>query len=139
MQLAFTNHPQFNVPDKLKATLNREIGKLEQTNPTANAITFNFRDPKYDAEFGGYHPVEIRLEKNHQQWRFAYITDFAYYGHPFAELVKEIDVCFVTESVYLTNGKKVPTFYAKQLIYHFLSNFVEYYRMDVYQVKISFD
>jgi hypothetical protein len=40
-------------------------------------ITVNFRDPTYSAEFGGYHPVEIRISAKGE---IEYITDFAYVG-----------------------------------------------------------
>ncbi|PCI58786.1 MAG: hypothetical protein COB35_12925 [Gammaproteobacteria bacterium] len=57
--------------------------------------SFNFRDPKYTADDGGYHPVEIRLEKDGEYWRFCYITDFCYVGSGYcAELAKDLDFDF---------------------------------------------
>ena len=32
--------------------------------PMAEFVTVNFRDPKYSAEQGGYHPVEIMITGN---------------------------------------------------------------------------
>lgn len=64
------------------------------------SITINFRDPKYSPENGGFHPVEIRLEKDKMEgqtdcWRICYITDFAYVGYgQNSELVKELDFDF---------------------------------------------
>jgi len=62
--------------------------KITESN---QAITFNFRDTTYSAEAGGYHPVEIRIEKQGDVWVFSYLTDFAYVGSPYPELVKEVD------------------------------------------------
>ncbi len=31
--------------------------------PTPAVLTLNYRDPDYSATTGGYHPVEIRLER----------------------------------------------------------------------------
>lgn len=65
-----------------------------------SAITINFRDPNYSAESGGFHPVEVRLEKemnaeHGEQWRLCYITDFSYVGIGYmAELTKELDFDF---------------------------------------------
>ena len=60
-----------------------------------DAITINFRDSTYSSESGGFHPVEIRLERQGNKWYFCYITDFAYVGSgPFAELAKELDFDF---------------------------------------------
>ena len=59
------------------------------------AITINFRDPNYNADDGGYHPVEIRLENEGDGWRYCYITDFCYVGSGYmAELAKDLDFDF---------------------------------------------
>ncbi|MEQ5808925.1 DUF2787 domain-containing protein [Alteromonas sp. NFXS44] len=61
----------------------------------SEAITINFRDPAYSAEEGGFHPVEIRLQRIRDTWTICYITDFAYVGLGyFAELAKELDFDF---------------------------------------------
>lgn len=62
--------------------------KIAESN---QAITFNFRDTTYSAEAGGYHPVEIRIERQGGTWQFNYLTDFSYAGFPYPELVKEVD------------------------------------------------
>ena len=68
---------------------------LTQQQITGDSITINFRDPNYSAEDGGFHPVEIRLEKHGDTWQFCYITDFTYVGiGPFAELAKDLDFDF---------------------------------------------
>lgn len=38
-------------------------------NIDSNAVTINFRDPDYSPQTGGFHPVEIRLEKGADQWQ----------------------------------------------------------------------
>lgn len=59
------------------------------------AITINFRDPTYSADAGGFHPVEIRLEKDQSQWRISYITDFCHVSSSYmAELAKDLDFYF---------------------------------------------
>ncbi|PSW63877.1 DUF2787 domain-containing protein [Photobacterium leiognathi subsp. mandapamensis] len=61
---------------------------------STSALTFNFRDTGYSAESGGWHPVEIRIEQENDQWHFIYITDFSYVGYPYPELAKEVDFDF---------------------------------------------
>jgi hypothetical protein len=59
---------------------------------TSNGVILNFRDPDYDQESGGFHPVEIAICVD---GKIHYITDFFYVGMPpFAELVKELDFDF---------------------------------------------
>jgi len=80
------------VSKRLTAALTEELG---DTSVSTSAITLNFRDPSYSAETGGFHPVEIRLERRGDAFDIIYITDFAYIGiGPFAELVKELDFDF---------------------------------------------
>ncbi|AEF04881.1 DUF2787 family protein [Alteromonas naphthalenivorans] len=68
---------------------------LLQNQVSGSSVTINFRDPNYSAEEGGFHPVEIRLEKQNGTWHFCYITDFTYVGiGPYAELAKDLDFDF---------------------------------------------
>lgn len=68
------------------------IHKLIPADFTESDIVLNFRDPNYNAEKGGYHPVEIMLSKRDEQWNVCYITDFCFVGQgPFAELAKCLD------------------------------------------------
>ncbi len=65
--------------------------------PYANneTVILNFRDPNYSADDGGYHPVEMRLENDSDNWRFSYITDFCYVGSGhMAEFAKDLDFDF---------------------------------------------
>ncbi len=36
---------------------------LNEEGISGDSVTINFRDPTYSAENGGFHPVEIRLER----------------------------------------------------------------------------
>lgn len=80
------------VSKQLVDALVQEIG---DTQASTSAVTLNFRDPDYSAETGGFHPIEIRLEKHGGAWHFCYVTDFIYVGiGPYAELVKDLDFDF---------------------------------------------
>ncbi len=137
MKLNFTKDQGITVPLQLHSILNFELAKIEIPAPNLCALTFNFRDPNYTADKGGYHPVELRIEKHNDLWHFIYVTDFSYQGYP-AELVKEIDVCFETKRVYSLFGGWLNQRNAKELIKLFIRNFIEYHAMDIYQTKISF-
>jgi hypothetical protein len=85
------------LPTKLFELINDEIVKHKVDVTSNNALTLNFRNTDYTATTGGYHPVEIRLEKigstpKPDHWQLVYITDFSYQGGPQPELVTEIDI-----------------------------------------------
>lgn len=103
----------------------------------AKAVTLNFRDPDYSPEAGGFHPVEIRQEKQATSWQLVYITDFAYRGRHTPELIKEIDVCFSIKQVYHFLAGWLNAREGKELLALFISNFVEYYNTGCYQVTIT--
>lgn len=68
---------------------------LNERQTDTDSVTINFRDPTYSPEAGGFHPVEIRLERQGSKWHFCYITDFAFLGsRPYAELTKDLDFDF---------------------------------------------
>ncbi|OEG75174.1 hypothetical protein BEL05_02655 [Shewanella colwelliana] len=106
---------------------------------SSNAITINFRDPDYSADNGGYHPVEVRLEKQQDHWRPIYITDFAFRGGPFPELMKDIDICFNSKQVYSLFSGWIGEREARELIAMFCDNFIAYQKMGVYIVDIQLD
>lgn len=138
MKLNFNKAQGFTVPVKLHTLLNRELAKVEAPATGAYALTFNFRDPNYSSEKGGYHPVEMRLEKHNDQWQFIYITDFSYSGGAYPELERDIDVCFETKRVFSLFGGWLNQHSAKELIKLFISNFIEYHSLETYQTTISF-
>lgn len=114
--------------------------ELTNINPQeASAITLNFRDPDYSAESGGFHPVEVRLEKHEAHWHLVYVTDFAYHGQPYPELVKQIDICFNRKQVYSLYSGWLSEREGQSLINLFSDNFVAYHNMDVYQVHSNID
>lgn len=103
----------------------------------AKAVTLNFRDPDYSPEAGGFHPVEVRLEKQATSWQLVYITDFSYQDRHTPELIKEIDVCFSIKQVYHFLAGWLNAKEGKELLALFISNFVEYYNTGCYQVTIT--
>ena len=105
-------------------------------------ITINFRDTTYSASAGGYHPVEISFQKEtlNNEWSLLYITDFCYYGSPYAELVKEIDFDFSAETFYLLNSPSM--FIKRSTVRRFYrtweNNFLAYLEFDAFdQIEVS--
>lgn len=142
MKLTFNPSQCFSVPKALHSILNTELSKITVPQEDITGITFNFRDPDYSADDGGFHPVEIRVIKftnGSTHWDFEYITDFSFQGQPYPELVKEIDVCFITQQVSALYVGSLNKRDAKELFELFMMNFISYVEMDIYNVKISFD
>jgi hypothetical protein len=127
------------LPAKIYQVINQSLADIATPNEGIKAVTINFRDPDYSAETGGYHPVEIRMEKQNELWQLVYITDFSYQGSPFPELVKEIDVCFISKKVFNLFIGWLQNRNAKELVSLFIGNFIEYFTNDCYQVSVSFD
>lgn len=117
--------------------------QVSQPDWHADEITLNFRDPEYSAHHGGFHPVEMRLVKACRDsqfcWAIDYMTDFSYQGTPYPELVKEIDICFLTKRVYYLYSGELKQQDAYSLITLFLQNFIRYYQMGVFKVTVTFD
>ena len=107
-------------------------------------IVFNFRDKTYSAEAGGFHPVEIAFTKEAlNKWQYTYITDFAFVGNDFPELIKEIDFDFLNEELFASYlGKYSPlqnNEAAIELYPLWECNFLAYVDMEVYdEIVISF-
>lgn len=139
MKLNFNEVQGLPVPAKLFEIINQSLADTPASSDNFNAITLNFRDPDYSADNGGYHPVEIRMEKENELWQLVYITDFSYQGGSFPELVKEIDVCFLTKQVFNLFIGWLQNRNAQELLTLFISNFIEYYTNDCYQVSVNFD
>ncbi len=139
MKLNFNEVQGFPVPVELFEIINQSLTGTSLPKGDFNAITLNFRDPDYSADTGGYHPVEIRMEKQNELWQLVYITDFSYQGGPFPELVKEIDVCFISKQVFNLFIGWLQNRNAKELLTLFIGNFIAYYANDCYQVSVSFD
>jgi hypothetical protein len=137
MKLIINRNQLPAMPNRFYQVIEKELANVDPKD--ANAITLNFRDPDYSAEDGGFHPVEVRLEKQQEHWRLVYVTDFAYRGHPFPELVKDIDICFNSKQVYSLFRGWIGERECRALIDLFTQNFTAYIDMGVYKVKVSLD
>ncbi|HDZ3733001.1 TPA: DUF2787 domain-containing protein [Vibrio harveyi] len=124
----------------LQDALNRVLGESGKWTPMIQSVVINFRDGTYSAENGGYHPVEIRLVRNGEQWIFDYITDFAYHGYPFAELVKEIDFDFGNGvgRVVFQQDKPITCDEIEELYQLWENNFIAYYETGAFdEVEVT--
>lgn len=137
MAIKIEQVPGLNVPESLFDVIVNAITKQGESIGNASELTINFRDKDYSAAAGGFHPVEVRLEKRGIGWELVYITDFSYQGRLDSELVKEIDVCFVIKRVYHMLVGWLSEREGKELLTLFVTNFVEYYNTGCYQVTIS--
>jgi hypothetical protein len=99
-----------------------------------HGVIINFRDPDYSPETGGYHPVEVMVSKS---VTIAYVTDFAFCGGPFPELVKELDWDIMAGVFGHMGMRDYPIEQGAELYSIFQSNFIEYHRMGVFQVSVS--
>jgi hypothetical protein len=142
MNLTFkTTDLPINIPNPLITLINNELAQsdIKTHIKQANTVTLNFRDLTYSPESGGFHPVEIQLinHKEQQQWYFNYLTDFAYCGIGYPELEKELDFDIgLNIGMQSQLGEKPLAEYA-QLFDLWVSNFISYHQMQVYQVSIS--
>ncbi|HGM9934383.1 TPA: DUF2787 family protein [Proteus mirabilis] len=103
------------------------------------AVTMNFRDPLYSAETGGFHPVEIRLLRLHEQWQFDYVTDFSYMGSYYPELEKELDICWSQGYVYHFLMGDIDEEEGGALFELWQRNFIQYHKMKCYDVSIQWE
>ncbi len=129
------------VSTKLLATLNKIITEEDLATGVTN-ITINFRDCSYNCEAGGYHPVEIALQKppESEYWCLLYITDFSYYGHPYAELIKDLDFDFSSELFFAVYCPPRPiTHYGVTEIFKMWQhNFLSYLEFGAFdQIKVT--
>ncbi|RLV57761.1 DUF2787 domain-containing protein [Parashewanella curva] len=104
----------------------------------SNQVTINFRDPDYSAGAGGFHPVEVMLEKRGCEWHLCYITDFCYVGAGGQyELAKELDFDFqagMFQSLFCYE----PIEKARDMYQVWENNFLSYWKgMEVFEVMIS--
>lgn len=130
MQIQTSGYP-LPVSKKLVAIIQREFEKSNIDRLAGFIITF--RDPDYSIESGGYHPVEIAVDK---QGCIQYITDFAYFGSgPFAELDREIDFDF-SRRVFQHMGREFPIEQGASLFCIWQANFCEYVERQVFEVSI---
>ncbi|EKB3555037.1 DUF2787 domain-containing protein [Vibrio fluvialis] len=143
MSLVF-NTERFLLPVRidLQDALNRVISKSGKWTPMIQSVVFNFRDSSYSSENGGFHPVEIRLVRCNDQWIFDYITDFAYCGGPYPELVKEVDFNFSSGTASFSYVPDLPITSNDVAEFYSMweSNFLSYVEMGVFdEIKVTVD
>jgi hypothetical protein len=142
MKLIFNKKQCFTVPEKLYQILSDELVNVLTPEIDAEVIILTFRDPDYSSSAGGFHPLEIRLVKSMASveavYEFAYITDFSFQGSPYPELVVDIDVCFIAEQVYTVYGGWLNKTSGEELKELFLTNFISYVEMQVFEVEVTF-
>ncbi|MFM4995568.1 DUF2787 family protein [Aeromonas sanarellii] len=110
----------------------------DSTSPAA--LTLNYRDPDYSATTGGYHPVEIRLERWDDGWHLRYVTDFAYIGQGWcAELAKELDFDFSMEEYTHSLMGEMSLAEAHEWFELWQLNFCCYVQMDVFTLTVTPD
>ena len=130
----------FAVSDKLLQILAKAAEPLKEDQKETRSIIFNFRDPNYSAESGGFHPVELRIFNTKAGWKFDYITDFSFQGIGYmAELCKEIDFIFAENIAYHVYTGELSGYDASSLFELWQDNFISYVEMGVFQVEISLD
>ena len=128
------------VDQALLILLNQEVAKTELNIERLTQLTFNFRNPGYNAEQGGVHPVEIRLIRGLDGWLFDYVTDFSYQGvGQDAELCKELDFNFLDDEHYLQGWGPMQRAEAHELFTLWQTNFIAYCRMGCFTVTVSGD
>lgn len=120
------------------------IEKLDEEEriATNTYLVFNFRDSSYNAEAGGFHPVEIAIAQSSDgRWNIEYATDFAYVGSAYPELERCLDFVFRDQSFYAQPSGWAPmkgNISAIELYQLWESNFLTYADMEVYdQVSVA--
>ncbi len=127
----------------LQDALNRVISESGKWTPMLQSVVINFRDSSYNAESrSGFHPVEIRLVRLYDQWIFDYITDFAYCGGPYPELVKEVDFNFSSGTASFSYVPELPITNSEVMEFYSMweFNFLSYVEMGVFdEIKATVD
>ncbi|WP_218997030.1 DUF2787 family protein [Shewanella algae] len=119
----------------LGSYLSQRVEDIEDSE--TEMLTLHFRDPDYSAEDGGFHPVEIGLEREGKDWQLCYLTDFAWSGGPFPELEKEIDFCFSDDRLYHCFIGSCHLTQANELLQTYLQNFISYVQNEVFKVELK--
>ncbi|HCG5526160.1 TPA: DUF2787 domain-containing protein [Vibrio parahaemolyticus] len=143
MKLVFdTDRLLLPISTSLQDTLNRVISEPGKWTPMIQSVVINFRDSSYSLENGGWHPVEIRLVRLYDRWVFDYITDFAYCGGPYPELVKEMDFNFSSGTASFSYVPELPITSSEVMEFYSMweSNFLRYVEMGVFdEIKVTVD
>ncbi|NAW77760.1 MULTISPECIES: DUF2787 domain-containing protein [Vibrio] len=124
----------------LQDALYRVISESGKWTSMTQSVVINFRDLSYSSENGGWHPVEIRLVRFYDQWIFDYITDFAYCGGPYPELIKEVDFNFSSGTASFSYVQELPITNSEVMEFYSMweSNFLSYVEMGVFdEIKVT--
>ncbi|NVO99828.1 DUF2787 domain-containing protein [Photobacterium damselae subsp. damselae] len=136
------------ISNKFKSLLNQTLcdyltQAIQLNQQSADRYTFNFRDTSYDAENGGFRPVEITIKQQSSgKWNIEYITEFAYFGNYYPELERSIDFD-ITNNCWFTSHSGWLSFKTHQQDVNELyrvceGNFLAYVDMDAYdQIKVN--
>jgi len=137
--ITFTSSP-LATSKKLHKALNKQLmGQPELL--ASSSLTINFRDKSYCSESGGYHPVEISLQKTaSNSWSIQYITDFAFFGGYYPELDRNVDFDISNGTAFISgmgwidiNRRDIKGFYRT-----WESNFLSYLDMDCFdEIKVT--
>ena len=108
---------------------------LKDTSIEASEIVaLNFRDPTYNAENGGYHPVEIHVNS---QGVLVCVTDFSYFGvASHVELGIELDWSF-DQDYFRQFDKMYELECGRSLLGLYTRNLSAYYKSGVYEVEVT--
>ena len=114
--------------DLLKPHLRSVLG------PPQQVVVVQFRDPDYDANTGGYHPVDIAVDG---QGRIQWITDFAYTEvEGVTELGRELDFD-LSRGIFQHWGFCQPLAKGAELFQLWQSNFLHYAQCGVFDVQVQ--
>ena len=128
------------VTEPLLVLLNQEAVKYDFDLEQLTRLTFSFRNPAYQPQSGGVHPVEIQLIRGLDGWLFDYVTDFSYQGlGQDTELCKELDFNFLDNEHYLQGWGPLPMVDAQELFNMWQSNFLSYAELGFFTVTVSGD
>ena len=112
----------------------KKLIEIIEAHAIPGGCVINFKDTNYSPVLGGFHPVEIMVDK-HGEVR--YITDFAFVGlPPHEELVKELDFDFLCQR-FTQMSRDYPIEVGHQLFGFFCDNFCSYYEAGVFEVKVE--
>ncbi|PWI31853.1 DUF2787 domain-containing protein [Vibrio albus] len=136
---ALFNKCPLSISPRLQTVLIDHINT--KANDSVTAITLNFRDTSYSAEAGGFHPVEIAMQKDSEQrWSILYITDFAYMGSYYPELERNVDFDIGNNMAFF-NGvgwQAIDAYGVNDFYQIWESNFLSYLEMDAFdEIKLS--
>lgn len=112
--------------------LNKHLQR--EPNPCNQVLVLQFRDPDYDADSGGYHPVDIALD---DQGRIQWITDFAYTCVAgVTELSRELDFDF-SRGLFQHWGFCQPLAKGAAVFQLWQANFIHYAQCGVFEVQVQ--